>query len=336
MKAALFKAIGEPLAVEDVREPVPLDDEVVVQVGRCGICGSDLHMTEDPVFAIKPGNVLGHEFAGEVVELGTAVRSLKVGDRVSVSPLRGCGRCPTCAAGHPAWCPKGRLGGGGYAEYAVAYDRDCVRLPDAISLEDGALVEPLSVALHGVAMSGLTTGTNVLVLGAGPIGLGVAWWARRFGARHVAVVDLNDSQEERAMKMGATQFLVSDEDIVSRVSGALGAPPDIVFECVGKPGVLAQCIEHARIKGTVVVLGLCTAPDTFIPFRAVSKEVRIQTSAFFDFPEFCRVIDTLEAGDVTPHALITGTVKLGDMPPAFEALRRRTTECKVLVDPRTG
>jgi (R,R)-butanediol dehydrogenase/meso-butanediol dehydrogenase/diacetyl reductase len=334
MKAAVFKGIGQPLAVEDVRDPSPREDEVVVQIGRCGICGSDLHMTEDPVFAIKPGNVLGHEFSGEVVGLGAAVRSLKIGDRVSVSPLRGCGKCPTCAAGHPAWCPNGKLGGGGYAEYAVAYDRDCVRLPEAVSLEDGALVEPLSVALHGVAMSGLTTGANVLVVGAGPIGLGTAYWARRFGARRIVVMDLNDFQKERALEMGATGFLVSDGEIVPRVTAALGTAPDVVFECVGKPGVLAQCIEHVRIKGTVVVLGLCTAPDTFVPFRAVSKEARIQTSAFFDFQEFCRVIDTLESGDTTPRALITGAVKLADMPPAFEALRRRTTECKVLVDPR--
>jgi (R,R)-butanediol dehydrogenase/meso-butanediol dehydrogenase/diacetyl reductase len=334
MKAAVFQAVGRPLVIEDVRDPVPGDDEVVVQVGRCGICGSDLHMTEDPVFAIRPGNVLGHEFAGEVVELGSAVKSLKVGDRVSVSPLRGCGKCPTCKAGHPAWCPNGKLGGGGYAQYALAYDRDCVRLPADVSLEDGALVEPLSVALHGVAMSGLTTGANVLVVGAGPIGLGTAYWARRFGARRVIVTDLNDFQEERALAMGATGFLVSGDDIVQRTNAEIGSPPDVVFECVGKPGVLAQCIEHVRIKGTVVVLGLCTAPDTFVPFRAVSKEVRIQTSAFFDFPEFCRVIDTLESGDATPHALITGTVRLAEMPGAFEALRRRTTECKVLVDPR--
>lgn len=334
MKAAVFKAIGRPLAIEDVRDPKPREDEVVVEVGRCGICGSDLHMTEDPVFSIKPGNVLGHEFSGEVIELGAAVKSLKVGDRVSVSPLRGCGKCPTCAAGHRAWCPNGKLGGGGYAEYALAYDRDCVRLPEGVSLEDGALVEPLSVALHGVAMSGLTTGANVLVVGAGPIGLGTVYWAKRFGARHVIVTDLNDCQEERAFDMGATKFLVSDQDIVQRVNGAIGGAPDVVFECVGRPGVLAQCIEHVRIKGTVVVLGLCTAPDTFIPFRAVSKEVRIQMSAFFDFQEFSRVIDTLESGDTAPHALITGTVTLADMPPAFEALRRRTTECKVLVDPR--
>ena len=334
MKAAVFKQLGEPLAVEDVRDPAPGADEVVVAVARCGICGSDLHMTEDAVFGIRPGAVLGHEFSGEVVAKGAAVSSLGIGDRVSVSPLRGCGNCDTCRAGHPAWCPNGQLGGGGYAQFAVAADRQCVRLPDFVSLEDGALVEPMSVALHGVAMSGLGSGAKVLVVGAGPIGLGTVYWARRFGAHRIAVTDLNNFQEDRACAMGANAFITVAPDVVDKVNAALGGEPDIVFECVGKPGVLAQCIEHVRIKGTIMVLGLCTQPDTFIPFRAVSKEVRIQTSAFFDYPEFCRVIDTLEAGDTTPHALITGTVALSDMPGAFESLRKRTSQCKVLVDPR--
>lgn len=335
MKAAVFKQIGQALAIEDLSDPTPGKDEVVVQVGRCGICGSDLHMTEDPAFHVRPGTVLGHEFAGEVVAKGAAVDTLKIGDCVSVSPLRGCGQCPTCAAGHPAWCPNGSLGGGGYAQYALAADRQCVRLPEFVSLEDGALVEPLSVALHGVAISGMTPGANVLVVGAGPIGLGVAYWARKLGAGRVVVTDLNAFQEERALEMGATAFVTVTDDSVNKVNAALGAPPDIVFECVGRPGVIAQCVEHVRIRGTVVVLGLCTAPDTFIPFRAVSKEVRIQMSAFFDAPEFQRVVDILESGDVTAHALITDTVPLSGMSPVFEALRQRTTQCKVMVNPRS-
>lgn len=334
MKAAVFTEIGRPLAIEDMRDPAPGEDEVVVAIGRCGICGSDLHMTEDPVFGIRPGAVLGHEFSGEVVAKGSAVESLRIGDRVSVSPLRGCGRCDTCRAGHPAWCPNGKLGGGGYAQFALAADRQCVRLPDFVTLEDGSLVEPMSVALHGVAMSRLGSGAKVLVVGAGPIGLGTVYWARQFGAHRIAVTDLVNYQEERALVMGASAFITVAPDVIEKVNTALGGAPDFVFECVGRPGVLAQCIEHVRIRGTVVVLGLCTAPDTFIPFRAVSKEVRIQMSAFFDFPEFCRVVDTLESGDMTPHALITGTVSLTDMPGAFEALRKRTTQCKVLVDPR--
>ena len=204
MKAAVFKSIGTPLTIEDVKEPEPARDGVLIEVGRCGICGSDLHMTEDPTFGVTAGTVLGHEFSGEIVAVGSEVDNLKTGDIVSVSPLRGCGRCLRCLSGQPAWCDNMQLDGGGYAELAQVTARQCVKLPSTISLEDGALAEPLSVALHGVNLSGLTPGARVLVIGAGPIGLGAAFWARRLGANHVAVADLNDCQEQRAYEMGAT------------------------------------------------------------------------------------------------------------------------------------
>ena len=334
MKAAVFKTLGKPLVIEEMADPVPAEDEVVVEVGRCGICGSDLHMTEDPAFGVRPGTVLGHEYAGEVMAAGSAVNNLKTGDRVSVSPLRGCGKCPTCLSGQPAWCEKRRLEGGGYARYSLAADRQCVKLPAGVSLEDGALAEPLSVALHGVMISKMKAGDRVLVVGAGPIGLGTAYWARRLGARRVAVMDLNNYQEDRARDMGATAFFAQTENPVAAVNAALGGPPDIVYECVGRPGLIKQCLDHVRVHGTIVILGLCTAPDTFIPFEAVSKEVNIQTSAFFTSQEFAMSIDALESDQVSPHAMITDTVSLSDMPDVFESLRRRTTQCKVLVDPR--
>lgn len=292
-------------------------------------------MTEDPVFGVSAGTVLGHEYAGEIVEAGADVRDLRAGDRITVSPLRGCGKCASCRAGQPAWCTAMQLQSGGYAEYSAVTARQCVRLPAAISLEDGALAEPLAVALHGVMQSGMTPGARVLVLGAGPIGLGTAFWARRLGAARVVVSDLNSWQEDRAFEMGATSFLSRSDDLVAAVNRDAGGPPDIVFECVGRPGVIAQAVDHVRIRGTVVVLGLCTVPDSFIPFKAVSKEVRIQMSAYFAFQEFCTAIDVLESDQAGPHALITDTVSLENMPAAFEDLRRRTTQCKVLVEPGT-
>ena len=123
MKAAIFHELHQPLAIESVADPKPAADEVLVRVGRCGICGSDLHMTEEPAFGVPPGTVLGHEFAGEIVEAGKDVSGLRVGDRVAVAPLRGCGACPSCLAGEPAWCQRMMLQGGGYAELALATDR---------------------------------------------------------------------------------------------------------------------------------------------------------------------------------------------------------------------
>lgn len=333
MKTAVFRDFDSPLAIEERPQPRPADDEVVVEVARCGICGSDLHMTREPAFGIRPGAILGHEFAGRVAEVGHAVRTLKVGDRVAVAPVRGCGRCLPCLAGEPAWCRHMILQGGGYAELAVTKERQCLELPHTTAIEDGALIEPLAVALHGVALAGLSPGSRVMVMGAGPIGLGVAFWARRLGAIAVAVTDLTLAQADRALEMGATAFLQAGEDAVQSVAHALDGSPDVIFECVGSPGILSRAIEHVRPRGLIVMLGLCTSPDSFVPFQAVSKEVRILTSAFFSLGEYRAALDALDGGHCAAKAMVTGTVRLSQMPEAFEALRERSSQCKVMVKP---
>jgi len=333
MKAAVFQGLGQKLCIEVVPDPEPGAGEVVVKVGRCGICGSDLHMTEDAMFGVPLGAVLGHEFAGEIAAVGKGVTGLKVGDRVSVPPVKGCGACPSCLAGEPAWCAQMALIGGGYGQYALALERQIVRLPSSASLADGALVEPLAVALHGAAKAGITPGDKVVILGAGPIGLATAFWAKRLGAGQVVITDLNRFQEERAMVMGATAFVSGDEDHVVQADRVLGGKADIVFECVGVPGMIAQAVEHIRIKGTVLVQGLCTRPDSFIPFKALSKEARIQFAAFFKTQEYEASLDVLSSGAAEPRALVTDTITLDALPDTFEALRRRTHQCKVLVAP---
>ena len=333
MKAAVFHGIGQKLCIEVVPDPAPGPGEVVVKVGRCGICGSDLHMTEDPMFGVPAGAVLGHEFAGEIAAIGKGVTGLKIGDRVSVPPVKGCGHCASCLKGEPAWCLEMALIGGGYGQYALALERQIVRLPSSASLADGALVEPLAVALHGVMRSSLQTGDKVVILGAGPIGLATAFWARRMGAKQIVVTDLNRFQEERAMTMGATAFVSGEEDHVAQADRILGGKADIVFECVGVPGMIAQAVEHIRIHGEVLVQGLCTRPDSFIPFKALSKECRIQFAAFFKTQEYEASLDALSSGAAEPRALITETIGLDQLPDTFEALRKRTHQCKVLVAP---
>lgn len=333
MIAALFEAIGRPLRVDDIDDPKPQPGQVLLKVCRCGICGSDLHITEDPVFGAVSGDVLGHEFSGEVIETGKGVRDLKVGDHVSVAPLHGCGRCKSCLSGEPAWCREMRLIGGGFAQFAALADRQCRKLPWGINAADGALAEPLAVALHGLTQSRMKQGDRVLVVGAGAIGLAVAFWARRLGAGSVVVADLHDHQEQRARELGASAFIVSGEDMEARVANTCGGAPDIVFECVGKPGLIDHCIGLVRPRGKVVVLGLCTAPDHMNSFRAISKEVVIAMSVYFNMHEFATAIGALDAGRYAPQNLISETVPLTHMPAAFEALRRRTTQCKVLIDP---
>ncbi len=333
MRAVTFQALRRPLAFETRPDPSPGEGEVVVRVGRCGICGSDLHMTEDAAYGIWPGAILGHEFAGEVVALGKGAEGLAAGDLVSVFPLASCGQCETCLAGEPAWCAGFGLQGGGYAEYALTRPNQCVKLPQTASLADGAIVEPLAVALHGVNLSGLQPGERVLVLGAGPIGLAVAFWARRQGAGRVVVQDVADYQRERALGMGATDFVADPEHPVAASDRALGGKADVVFECVGIPGLIAQAVQQVRVKGTILLLGLCTQPDTFSSFAMLSKEIRLITSAFFKRQEYEAALDALDAGAVEPRMLVTGTIGLDDVPTVFEALKQRTHQCKVLIAP---
>ena len=333
MRAAVLQGPHQPLRYTTVADPAPAEGELIVKVARCGICGSDLHIANDPAFGFEAGYILGHEFAGEVLALGRGTRGLSIGDLVSVIPLQSCGHCAACVAGEVAWCEHFCLQGGGYAEYAVTRPNQCIKLPQALSLADGAIIEPLAVALHGVHMSGLKPGETVLILGAGPIGLAVAFWARRAGAARVVMQDIASYQRERAITMGVQEFVVEPDDPVGSADRALGGKADIVFECVGIPGLIEQAVKQVRKRGTILLLGLCTRPDSFNSFAMLSKEVRLITSAFFTRGEYVEALRVLEGGAVEPRALVTGTISLAEAPEVFESLRRRTEHCKVLIAP---
>jgi len=332
MQAVTFQELHQPLKFETLPDPTPDAGQVVVKVGRCGICGSDLHMTEDAAYGCKHGDVLGHEFAGEVVGLGREVEGLRTGDLVCVIPMMSCGNCEHCRKGEVQWCAQFGLQGGGYAEYALTRPNQCIRLPGEISLADGAIIEPLAVALHGVNLSGLKAGDKVLVLGAGPIGLAVAFWAKRLGAT-VAVQDIADFQQKRALGMGADVFVVDPADPVGSSEAGLGGKADIVFECVGIPGLIDQAVLQVKNRGTILLLGLCTRPDPIDSFAMLSKEVKLVTSAFFTVPEYQASLDALAAGAMEPRLLVTDTISLAETPQVFESLKRRTEQCKVLIAP---
>jgi 2-desacetyl-2-hydroxyethyl bacteriochlorophyllide A dehydrogenase len=289
-------------------------------------------MTQDPAtFGIGEGFVLGHEFAGEVVRCGRGVTGLLPGDRVAVAPMRGCGHCDSCRRGEPAWCLDMRLIGGGYAEFATVAARQCRTLTDELPTAEGALAEPVAVGLHAVTRSGFMPGDSVLVLGAGPIGLLVAFWARRLGARHVVVADINRHQEERAAAVGATGFALSGPDLAAEFRNQTGEPPDIVFECVGKRGLIDFACRLVRVHGTVVGVGLCVGGDEWDPFAALSKEIQVVFAAFFRMSEFETALEALGPGQFRPQALVTERIGFAQLPETFEALRRRTTQCKVLI-----
>ena len=338
MKAALFDKVGRPLRIEVTSDPTPAPDEVILRIEACGICGSDLHITEDPVtFGIGQGAVLGDEFADEVVALGTAVTTLRQGDGVAVAPMWGCGFGDSCRRGEPAWCAQMRLIGGGHADFSTVAARQCRVLPPDLPLAECALAEPVAVGMPCVIRSGVKPGAKMLIPGAGPIGLTVAFRARRMGAAEVIVADLNRHQEARAAAVGATGFAISGPGLADELQGLIGGAPDIVFECVGKRGLIDAAIGlvQVQVHGTVVGAGLCVGGDVWDAFRAIPKEVSIVMSVFFTMAEFSAAIDALGGGRFRPQSLITDRISRDRLPDTFGALRRRTTQCKVLVGARS-
>ena len=340
MKAAVYQGGGKPLAIARIADPTPGRGQVVIRVHRCGICGSDLHMAESHSFSFQPGDVPGHEFAGEVVALGPGADGVAMSDRVAVMPLLSCGSCRACLSGQPTGCAARRMHGaqgvmGGYAEDALADARWCLALPKTLGFDYGALVEPLAVSLRAVQLSGIRAGDRVLVIGAGPIGIAAAYWARLSGAGRVAVSATSTRREAMARAVGADGFIIPEpaRDLAGQAAEALGGEADIVFDCAGMPGSLDAAVAAVRSGGVVSAPGVCWSADTFTPMMAMIKEVALRFSFMYDRRQFETAIGALDSGRVEPRAMITEVVSLDEAPDTFEALKQRNNHCKVQIAP---
>lgn len=337
MKAALFKAVGEPLAIEDLPDPEPGEGEAVIRVARCGVCGTDLHSTSGHGYTLPAGAQLGHEYAGEVVAVGRGVRRLKIGDRVAALPVVGCGECEACRTGIDVLCSRWRGYGGGLADYAKISERGATLLPQTLSLADGALVEPFAVGRRGVRLAGPAPTDRVLIVGPGPIGLAVLFWLRRAGVRAIALLASSDRRRPLAEAMGAEQFLLESDTAQEEIMAALGGAPDIVFECAGVPGTIARSIALVRPQGRIVSLGFCMIPDRFVPGMALMKDVTLRFSLIYTREDYAECAAALDVDGDRARAMVTDTVSLADAPTAFERLRTGTGGGgKLLIDPWLG
>jgi len=334
MKAAVFHAAGQPLTIEERPVPEPGPGQILIAVHRCGICGSDLTMTDpaSPV-AFGSGCVPGHEYAGEVVALGAGVDSFRVGDKVIAFPVGSCGTCAACLAGDPYACTACTYLMGGFAEYAIAQASLCVRLPETLSFADGALVEPLACGAQAARLGGINPASRVLVLGAGPIGLAAIYWAALAGCRSIVAAAPSTRREGLARGLGATGFLTADGELAQAAAEALGGAPDLVFECAGKPGAIAAALDCVGNRGTVVSSGMCFAHDNIVPGFAVMKQARLQFSMAYMAADFRAAVAALDSGHVQPRAMVSRTIELAELPGTLETLRSPGDDCKVLVSP---
>jgi len=333
MRAVVSRAPGE-LVVADVPEPRPEPGQAVLRVLACGICGSDLHLHQHKM--LPPGSIMGHEFCGEVVE---SAAGLRAGERVCAIPNLSCGTCERCRAGLGAYCATQKpiglgLPNGAFAEYVAIAAHEAVRVPDGVSSELAALVEPLAVGVHAVNASRMRRGDRCLVVGAGPIGLAIALWARHFGAREVIVSERAAGRRALAERLGATRVVdPTREDLTAALERSAPGGPDIVFEAVGAPGLIEDCVARVRFRGRVIVAGVCMGADALTPLAGILKEAALQFVLAYEKDDFQYSIDMLAQERIDPSALITDRIGLASVPAAFEALATPRGQGKVLACP---
>lgn len=331
MKAAIYPGGGQRLVIEQVPDPVPGPDDLIIKIHRCGICGTDLHMTEGHDFQFPAGSTPGHEFSGEVVAAGRNASGWKTGDRLTAIPSNGCGACVNCTHGNWTLCRNAPGQMGGFAEYMRVTAASAVRLTASLSLTDGAMVEPLAVGHYGVRLSSIGPGSKVLVLGGGSVALCAIWWARVLGAAKIAAASRSFRRAELALAMGADAFVAFGENERAEIETALGGAPDIVLECVGNPGFLAKGIEHVGPFGEIVSMGFCTAPDALVPAMAAYKAATLKFAVGYGPADFERSVTELDRGHADPKLLVTSTISLDDLPDTLERLREPNSDTKVHV-----
>jgi len=333
MKAAIYPGQGKAIIIEERPDPVPGPDDVLIRVHRCGICGTDLAMTKGGTWDYGSGSQFGHEYAGEIIEIGKRVEGFRVGERISVLPSLACGQCEACRGhGNNVLCQaKPGTAMLGFAEMARVPASAAIRLPSNLSTTDGALIEPLAISLYGIKFARIEPGDRVLVLGGGTVALYAIYWARRLGAGRIVAMSRSARRRDLALAMGADVFIPYGKDEIGNVREELKGAPQVVIECVGAEGMLSKSIMHAAQFGRVISLGFCTVPDSVIPATGSYKCVSIQFAVGYTIKEFLYIADQLDKGHADPKAIITREISLVNLPSMIEELRGPNDETKVHV-----
>ena len=328
----------------EVDEPRATEDHVVVDILRCGVCGSDVHAYVEG-WPYAPG-ICGHEWVGVVRELGAGVTHVHEGDRVAGGVAPGCGRCLECRSSMTDYCSaaratySGRLAprSGGFARSMALHAARLCPVPASLTDDDAALMEPASVALHGVRRSRLRVGDVACVVGCGPIGLLALQCARIAGAGHVVAVEPDAGRRAKALEVGADSAVAPGAELrdhLNALTGGLRA--DIAFDCAGVPVTLQQSIDMVRRGGSVCMIGVSGEAASVSPMRWLGKEVSVDTAMVFSLEEMRIVGGLIADGRLRVRPLHEQTVTLDALGQTIDDLaNRRIDAVKVLVDPTAG
>ena len=339
MKAAIIEDIKK-FKITDVEKPTPDNERVIIDVLKTGICGSDIHNWD----AGQPkGLIMGHEFTGKVVHPGSRI-DLKIGDRVTALPISPCGHCEACETGNPQYCPETWT-------HAVGLDLDnpggltstisvrpdmVIKLPDNISDEEGAMVEPTAVGLHAVHLADIRVGDKVLVVGGGIIGLVSAMFAKLEGAEFVAISETNPARGEKSVKLGVADewFDAKDEKFLTNILTEVPSGFDVVIDCSGNTKAVESELITAKAGGTIVLAGVSQKPIAFASVIAVMKELTIIGSIAYTKEEFKNCISLIANKKIDVMKFVDDIVPLTDVQKAYERLTSGTDDAvKIMVDP---
>ncbi|WP_308123789.1 NAD(P)-dependent alcohol dehydrogenase [Modestobacter marinus] len=336
MRVSVLRGVGD-VVVEERPVPEAGPGQVVVRVASVGVCGSDVHYYEHGrigQYVVESPLVLGHEAAGEVVDVGPGVTSPAVGQRVSVEPGVPDLECEQCLAGRYNLCPNMRFFAtppidGAFAEYVVVHAAFAHPVPDGISDDAAALLEPLSVGIWACRKGGVSAGSRVLITGAGPIGLVSVQAARAFGATDITVSDVNPARLALARDLGATEV------VDARTASVLDLPrrPEVLLECSGNAAATVQGIRALAPAGRAVLVGM-GGDELPLPLSVVQERELEVTGTFRYAGTWPTAIALVAAGRIDLDRLVTGSYALGEAEDALTASRRDPQSVKVVVHPQ--
>jgi 2-desacetyl-2-hydroxyethyl bacteriochlorophyllide A dehydrogenase len=334
MKAILFPQPGK-IELSDLPDPTPAPDEVVIEMKASGICATDIHIWLGEFIASYPV-IPGHEFAGEVVELGGEVKNFKVGDRVAVDPCIYCHNCHACKSHAENFCRNFKAYGlqlnGGFAEYVAVKENNLYRI-DGLSWEEGAMVEPMGCVVHGLnQVAPIKPGGHGLIFGAGPIGLLNMQLYMGSGLATVTVVDIMEHKLKIASELGATHTVLGDEGLSERLREIRPEGFDLVIDATGKSEVVQSTFDYVAERGKILFFGVCP-PDARIsisPYDVYKRELKIYGS-FSLLYTAGQAVDLLRSGKIRVEPLISHRFPIEGFVEAFELKRDNPEPMKVMI-----
>ena len=339
MKACAIKDVKK-FEIKDISKPIADGSNVIIDVLKTGICGSDIHYW---VSGKPEGLVMGHEFCGRVVDPGDRL-DLEVGDRVTALPISPCGKCEACRNGQVQYCKdtwNKAVGlsvenpGGLTSQISVRSDM-VIKVPDSMRDEEVAMVEPTAVGLHAAHLGRIAVGDDVLVIGGGIIGLVTAMFAKLEGAKNVVVTETNEERGKKAVKLGVADEWKNalDPNLVPEMLEKTNGGFDVVVECCGNSAAVNSAITMVKPGGTVVLVGVALDAVPTYTIMAVMKELVVQGAIAYTYDEFKSCIDLIAAKKLNVMKFVDDVVPLEGVQKAYERLTNgKDSAVKILVDP---